>query len=706
METQTEEQMEIEPESSASNETDQSTVSEKTATSEQSILYHLSKELENQNDCNSDDSDLDDCSDLDDYSDLSSDISYSDRSDNSEVDEDEDEVAPPAVKNWGLIGTFQTRKEVEDHIIANDCEFSSRSTVQQVRGFKRKYRCKAAKRLGEQCDREYYTLNNCPKSDDDNSSGDEDGANGDEEGDNHQNDIGPFKLFCNSLPHSHETLQNKSKRISQKIKDKILELRKVYPMPKSILLAFGSEKDVERDEIPSIRQIKNVIENAKRKEDGRPPLTMAQLTEYVESHTDIPNDDDEAYVVAFERSESNVHPANGYYRLFISTKNLLRGSAESKNIHADATHKITTEKKPLLIIGSTDAAKKFHFIGMTITSHENASAYEMSFRSVRKGILENTGNLWKPEALVADADPAIHNGFHAAFEDESLPVIMCYSHVMRNVQTKYSFSVKQNKPLMMNDIRVLHLAYSKEIFDIGCKLFIEKWRGIEEKVVDVFVKSFIKKNNTWYIGSRPRIPKDDNMLENFNGDIKKHQTDFKRSPLKRFLKFAMKMVRQRSREYINHLAPFQSEVIIPPEILLRGSEYNNDFLHIVQPSNNTVGFFMFSSTANSDQPITLQDVIDFNRTVYESWDHFKDNAFKMWKVTLPDDKNNWLQESTCTCPAFDAKYVCKHIVFIAVKLKLLQPSTAPTGEANYDNEPLFQLKKGRPKRAGPALEKD
>lgn len=632
----------------------------------------------------------------------------------NESDISNDEIA---VKRWEFIKEFKTQVEV-DAFLKTKGEFAIRSSTQLNRGLKKTYRCKKAKKLGEQCACKYYTLTGhkrCESSEesDDNDDLQKAGTSCDDIP-QEEEQPGPVELYFNNLAHTCDKLEQTSIQLPQKIKEKILSLYTRFRKPKQICLEMSVSEDVADDELPTLRQIRNVLKQHKEKEHGKGPITMRQLNDFVEARSAIPEDEDEAYVVLFERSPSNVEPANSFYRLFLSTKRLLRESADAKNVHADATKKITTDNNPLLVIGTTDAAKKFHLIGFTITSHETGAAYEMSFNAVKKGILDVTGREFKPEVLVADADPAIRNGYRAAFDDEALAVAMCYAHVIRNVSTKYAFNdSKKNKPQILDDLRALHNAYSQQIFEIGCELFVAKWEEAEPRVVDLINKSFFKQNNTWYIGFRFGTPVTDNALENFNGDIKTYQTDREKKPLKQFLKIALKMIRQRSKEYISVPKPrFQHEIEIPDEILISGAKFDRSHTYKLRRQEGCLEFYMFSSVEHEivGRDITAKDVDDFKAATYNTFDEFKSNAFKIWCTTFPTNHDKWLQKTTCTCPAYDKTYVCKHIVFLAILYKMPDLPEIPTEEEpNYDDLPLLPAKtkkKGRPKKAGPSLQID
>lgn len=112
----------------------------------------------------------------------------------------------------------------------------------------------------------------------------------------------------------------------------------------------------------------------------------------------------------FDSRELNVKE-DKFFHFFISTLRLLNMSSKATIIHADATHKVTTEKIPLIAVGVTDASNKFHFSGLTISSHETHADYSLTFRSLKSGVRMVTGAQLQPTALVCDADGAIHKGF-------------------------------------------------------------------------------------------------------------------------------------------------------------------------------------------------------------------------------------------------------------------------------------------------------
>lgn len=95
----------------------------------------------------------------------------------------------------------------------------------------------------------------------------------------------------------------------------------------------------------------------------------------------------------------------------------------AKIIHADATHKISRDKIRLMVLGTTDAAREFHVLGIQVT-HETSDAYEMAFRALKDGTMDQTGIELKPVYLVSDADPAIHEDCRRVF-GSNINIVMC-----------------------------------------------------------------------------------------------------------------------------------------------------------------------------------------------------------------------------------------------------------------------------------------
>ncbi|CAK1603683.1 unnamed protein product [Parnassius mnemosyne] len=87
----------------------------------------------------------------------------------------------------------------------------------------------------------------------------------------------------------------------------------------------------------------------------------------------------------------------------------------------------------------------------------------------------------------------------------------------------------------------------------------------------------------------------------------------------------------------------------------------------------------------------------------EQWLNFEDykmKHFAFWKVIAPKNEaqNVEWRKGSCTCPQFHKKYVCKHLLGLAIRLKLATPpmeaKALPIGQ---------KRKRGRPTKSRPAL---
>ena len=181
--------------------------------------------------------------------------------------------------------------------------------------------------------------------------------------------------------------------------------------------------------------------------------------------------------------------------------------------------------------------------------------------------------------------------------------------------------------------------------------------------------------------------------------MKRCQTEHQRQPFKQFLTTALTIVRQRSLEYLKGKDAYQPEVQIDSELMKRGCELDLKYVNGAERPDRSMDFYAFRSDLQ-ETDISLEAVRAYTKIKYKTFADFSANAFKIWKITFPGDPNKW-KEAFCTCPSFDTFFMCKHIISIANSLGLI--ATGTPVDVDYDDEPLFQLGRGRPKRASKAL---
>ena len=131
------------------------------------------------------------------------------------------------------------------------------------------------------------------------------------------------------------------------------------------------------------------------------------------------------------------------FRIFISTKRLLRMAVNAEKLHADATYKLVWQGFPILIIGTSDYDRHFHIIGIAICTNEKTSDFKFLFESINVGLRKMDQEPAKPEVLICDASDAIKNAFSEIFGDKI--IIMCWAHMYRNVSKKIESMVHYSR---------------------------------------------------------------------------------------------------------------------------------------------------------------------------------------------------------------------------------------------------------------------
>ena len=137
---------------------------------------------------------------------------------------------------------------------------------------------------------------------------------------------------------------------------------------------------------------------------------------------------------------------------------------------------------------------------MSICTKQESEDFAFIFSSLRDILRELFLYDYKPDPLVADAAPAIQNGFMESFGYLSLDDfnrVTCWAHVEKACRPKAPSDE------ILDDIHYLQLCSSRAMFSYAYKLFKVKWTHHDQKT-DEFLKYFddwwIKRNYGWYEG--------------------------------------------------------------------------------------------------------------------------------------------------------------------------------------------------------------
>lgn len=127
---------------------------------------------------------------------------------------------------------------------------------------------------------------------------------------------GSILLSSDEHEHSNANGQEKKKKISQQVKDRIYELCFLNLTPNQIIQKLTNEKL----EPPSKVDLNNLLKSIRKKELGKKLPSLNELKEWCEQHKLIPDDDDEVFVGNYS-VEAKLEEKD--FRIFLTTKRLM-----------------------------------------------------------------------------------------------------------------------------------------------------------------------------------------------------------------------------------------------------------------------------------------------------------------------------------------------------------------------------------------------
>ena len=116
----------------------------------------------------------------------------------------------------------------------------------------------------------------------------------------------------------------------------------------------------------------------------------------------------------------------------------------------------------------------------------------------------------------------------------------------------------------------------------------------------------------------------------------------------------------------------------------------------------------YCKSGNSNETISIEVVRKYeslmNECSWNSFQAFRNCAFGIWRITMPTNLSptNW-KKGICTCPTFYKKYICKHIIGIALRLTAVTNASTLMPITAKDVPISSKRKVGRPALARPAL---
>ena len=248
--------------------------------------------------------------------------------------------------------------------------------------------------------------------------------------------------------------------------------------------------------IPELKCLYNHLASFKKTKYGQTHMSLGELAVWCDKHSSLPGPElpDEPFVAHYEifdedeEDKPDSYEEGDLFRFFITTRRLIELSSNFKTVlQTDGTYKLLWQGFPVLLIGSSDANKVFHCVGIAVTTRERQNDYAFLFKSLQ--LAREKLNLPKiPQSvnLMADAAGAITNGYRLAGFTGIRG--MCWFHVTKALKSKLA-KLKNDEiaSKIRSDIHFLQLCQTPTIFESASKLFLKKWRDEQKDDESVLV---------------------------------------------------------------------------------------------------------------------------------------------------------------------------------------------------------------------------
>lgn len=270
---------------------------------------------------------------------------------------------------------------------------------------------------------------------------------------------------------------------------------------------------------------------------------------------------------------------------------------------------------------------------------------------------------------------------------------MCWAHMMKNSQMRLRVILKKKDQLndCMNDLRSLHRAPTKQIFDIGIALFDAKWRTVVNGAVMEYLNvMWFTSHRNWYAGATLglNVPLTNNCLESFNNIIKEEGT------LRTRMEFGLFLTTMKERmSYWSKGTLYAEELDIPDSLWKDAVASSNG-----TPPKSVGSKNMLRALFTTSGTLTVAQVRAYKTIKFADFKEFAKHMDNTHDAKV--DPKNW-RSNSCTCKEYILRYNCVHVLDLALRNKLTTPQFAVK-----QNKILDKPKRGRPKRAAHALVRD
>lgn len=398
-----------------------------------------------------------------------------------------------------------------------------------------------------------------------------------------------------------------------------------------------------------------------------PIFALGELMAWCEKNSVYPSDENEAFVLASECSEISEEMK---FRFSLTTPALLKKFIELMLICIDATYKLNWLGFPLVVLGSVDRMKRFHPLLYGCTSSESTDDYSFIFESVKNGLEIFYEAKFEPSTLIADGAIPIRNAYYNVCDTAKID-IMCYAHVVRNVR-KRPFAMKNNKTLIIEDMRKLQSSPNRSVFQMMSRLFCKKWYSMEPNFIEYFQKQWLGALVNWFEGVADYTPSTNNSLESHNATIKRKITLRRRLPLNQFVVAMKEMTQDISLQFSTGVREMATEPSIKSAVMKNAALMHQNGFKCFKAKSSTIdtSVCLLPSSKCEENNANEAHYKNLIKRQWNSFDEYVKYGFNQFYI-VHLSKKSWNKESTCTCVSFFKQNMCKHIIAVGMRENII-----------------------------------
>lgn len=270
---------------------------------------------------------------------------------------------------------------------------------------------------------------------------------------------------------------------------------------------------------------------------------------------------------------------------------------------------------------------------------------------------------------------------------------MCWFHVTKALKPRLAKLKNRIGIEIKQDIYFLQLSQNPKLFFAGCDSFLDKWSisvesidneayivVAEEPVIDFleyFDDEWIVSFPNWFEGfcdpNNVGTPSTNNGNEGINATIKNEETLREQLSLGEFGVAAFRMMSKwsRIRDPANANPKLFKTVPTPLlDVWTNAFDWNKSGIEIVGLSSEPNHYYVKSSDSELglNEDVILAYIKLMSEAKFTNFNQFCSTAFGYYCIKMPGNMNdgNWIN-GTCTCPAYYKRYICKHILGIALR---------------------------------------